>query len=74
MESITIYPKNNKQKSLLKALLEEMEIRFEFVKNNKNTLFTEKEYFEKIDNSIEQANAGKTKKIPRNKQKEFLGL
>ena len=29
MESITIYPKNEKQKSLLKALLEEMKVKFE---------------------------------------------
>ena len=29
MESITIYPKNTKQKSLLKSLLEEMKIQFE---------------------------------------------
>ena len=29
MESITIYPKNEKQKSLIKSLLEELKVRFE---------------------------------------------
>jgi len=44
METITIYPKNKKQKSLLKSLLEEMKIRFDIAQSN-DTLLTEEEFF-----------------------------
>lgn len=74
MESITIYPKNEKQKSLLKSLLEEMKVRFEVGKSDDQTLLTENEYIEKIDKSIQQADSGKTKKLAQNEQKQFLGL
>ena len=74
MESITIYPKNAKQQSLLKSLLEEMKIRFELEPSKDETLFTEKEYFTKIDKSIAQIDSGKTKSLSKKKQKEFLGL
>lgn len=74
MESITIYPKNAKQKSMLKSLLEEMKIRFEIASFKDDSLLTEKEFFAKIDKSIAQAKSGKTKTLAKNKQKEFLGL
>ena len=74
MESITIYPKNDKQKSLLKSLLEELKVRFEIGEKNNETLLSENEFYAKIDKSIKQAEAGKTKILPKNKQKEFLGL
>ena len=74
MESITIYPKNEKQKSLLKALLEEMKVRFEVASPKDETLLSEKEFFEKIDHSISQAENGKTRTLSKDKQKEFLGL
>lgn len=74
MESITIYPKNEKQKSLLKALLEEMKVRFEVASPKDETLLSEKEFFEKIDHSISQAENGKTSPLSKDKQKEFLGL
>ena len=74
MESITIYPKNEKQKSLLKSLLEEMKVRFEVGKSEDQTLLTENEFIEKIDKSIKQADSGKTKKLSQNEQKQFLGL
>ncbi len=74
MESITIYPKNEKQKSLLKSLLEEMKVRFEVGKSDDQTLLTENEFIEKIDKSIQQADSGKTKKLAQNEQKQFLGL
>jgi hypothetical protein len=74
MEIITIYPKNEKQKSLLKYLLEEMKVRFEMVKSEDNTLLSENEFYAKIDKSIKEAESGKTKILPKNKQKEFLGL
>jgi hypothetical protein len=74
MESITIYPKNAKQKSLLKSLLEEMKVRFEVASSKDETLLSEASFFEKIDKSIKQAEIGKTKTLPKNNQKEFLGL
>lgn len=74
MEIITIYPENEKQKSLLKSLLEEMKIRFEMVKSDDNTLLSEEDYYAKIDKSIKEAESGKTKILTKDKQKEFLGL
>jgi hypothetical protein len=73
MESITIYPKNSKQQSLLKSLLEEMKVRFEIATKDE-TLLTKKEFVAKIDKSIAQAKSGKTKILVKDKQKEFLGL
>lgn len=74
MESITIYPKNDKQKHLLKSLLEEMKVRFEFGKPHDETLLSEKDFFKKIDKSIEEAEKGKVKKLDKNQQKKILGL
>jgi len=74
MESITIYPKNEKQKSLLKSLLEEMKVPFVVGKSDNQTLLTENEFITKIDKSIQQADSGKTKKLAQNEQKQFLGL
>lgn len=74
MESITIYPKNAKQKSLLKSLLEEMKIRFEIANSKDETLLSEEDFYAKIDKSISQLESGKTRSLPKNKQKEFLGL
>jgi hypothetical protein len=74
MDSITIYPKNEKQKTLLKSLLEEMKVRFEVGKSNQETLLSESEFVAKIDQSILQAASGKTKKLTQTEQKQFLGL
>lgn len=74
MESITIYPKNEKQKSLLKSLLQELKVHFEIDNNNDRGLLSEKDYYNKIDKSIDQAENGKTKKLTKERQKEFLGL
>lgn len=74
MESITVYPKNEKQKSLLKSLLEEMKVRFEIATSKDETLLSEKDFFAKIDKSITQAENGKTKPFSKEKQKELLGL
>ncbi len=73
MENITIYPKNEKQKSLLKSLLEEMNVRFEIVKSD-DTLLGEGDFYAKIDKSIQQAENGELKVLTKEKQKEFLGL
>lgn len=74
MERITIYPKNEKQKSLLKSLLEEMKVRFEVGTSSENSLLTENEFIAKIDKSIREAESGKTKKLMQNEQKQFLGI
>jgi hypothetical protein len=74
MESITVYPKNEKQKSLLKSLLEELKIHFEIAKNENDLLLSETEFYAKIDKSLKQAESGKTKILSKDKQKEFLGL
>ena len=74
MDSITIYPKNEHQKSLLKSLLEEMKVRFEVKKSDDQTLLSESEFFAKIDKSVKQAESGKTKKLTKDQQKQFLGL
>lgn len=74
MESITIYPKNEKQQSLLRSLLEEMKVRFEVGKTNDETYLTEEEFIAKIDKSIKEAKSGKVKKLSKDQQKEFLGL
>ena len=73
MESITIYPKDEKQKSLLKSLLEELKVRFEIGEDDE-TLLSEEDFYKKIDKSIEQAESGKTTNISKDKQTEFLGL
>ena len=39
MESITIYPKNEKQKSLLKSLLEEMKVKFEISTTKEDSFY-----------------------------------
>ena len=62
MESITIYPKDEKQKSLLKSLLEELKVRFEIGEKDE-TLLSEEDFYKKIDKSIEQAESGKTTTI-----------
>ncbi len=74
MESITIYPKNEKQKSLLKSLLEEMKVRFEIASDKEETLLNEKDFYDKIDKSISQAESGKKRTLSKDSQKDFLGL
>lgn len=73
METITIYPKNEKQKSLLKSLLEEMKIPFDIAKSD-DTLMNREEFYGKIDRSIQQAKEGNVKALTKEKQKELLGL
>ena len=74
MDSITIYPKNEKQKFLLKSLLEEMKVRFEMGDFNDTSLLNKKKQFDKIDKSIAQAQNGELKSISKDAQKELLGL
>lgn len=74
MEKITVYPRNAKQKSLLKSLLEEMKVRFEIAITKDETLLSEKDFYAKIDKSITQAENGNTKPLTKDKQKDLLGL
>ncbi len=74
MESITIYPKNKRQKQLLESLLEEMKIRFEIGKTSDKTLLTEDEFYAKIDKSLNQADCGQRVALSAEEQKELLGL
>lgn len=74
MDSITIYPKNQKQKSLLKSLLEEIKVHFEMGRNDEQVVFSEKDYVAKIDKSLNQIALGETKKLDKEQQREFLGL
>lgn len=74
MESLIVYPKNEKQRSLLKSLLKELKVRFEDSEISDQALLSEDEFYSKIDKSIKQAETGKTKVLPKDKQKEFLGL
>lgn len=69
MESITVYPKNEKQKSLLTSLLEEMKIRFETTQSKDETLLSEEEFYAKIDRAAKQAEDGNVTRI---KDKEEL--
>ena len=57
MESITIYPKNEKQKSLLQSLLQEMKVRFEIGTKDSAT-FTEEAFYAKIDQAAQKALLG----------------
>lgn len=68
MESITVYPKNEKQKSLLTSLLEEMKIRFETPQSKDKTLLSEDEFYAKIDRAIKQAEDGKVTKVRSKKE------
>lgn len=57
MESITILPKNEKQFSVIKAFLKEMKIKFTTEKDE--TLMSEKEFYDKIDEAIKEVEEGK---------------
>lgn len=72
MESIIVYLKDEKQKSLLKSLLEELKVRFEIGEDD--TTLTEEEFYTKIDKSIQQSKEGKINTLSKGKQKEILGL
>ncbi len=74
MEIITIYPKNEKQNSLLKALLEEMQVRFEISRKGDDSLLSEKEFLSKIDRSLKQAELGQTRVLSKDDQKKILGF
>lgn len=74
MDSITIYPENEKQKSLLKSLLKEMRVRFEIGKSDDQILLSEDDFIAKINTSIEQADSGNSRKLTAEQQKELLGL
>jgi len=69
-----IFPKNEKQKSLLKSLLEEMKVRFEITKSDEEEPMSKREFYAKIDKSIQQAENGQVTRIKKGELKTFLGL
>lgn len=74
MKTITIYPKTKKQIDLIKSLMSEMGIAFEFESDESKTKFSEKDFYQKLDKSIKQSEEGLTRRISRDEQKELLGL
>jgi hypothetical protein len=74
MEGITIYPKNKKQKLLLKSLLEGMKIPFVIVESVDKSKMSKSKYIAKIEKSIKQSELGQRKEIFKNQQKIFLDL
>ena len=69
MEPIIIYPKNPRQYSDIRALLEEMKVKF---KMKDETLMTEKEFYSKINRAAKQAEAGKKIKLTPEIEKELF--
>ena len=73
MEPIIIYPKNPRQYSVIKALLEEMKVKFKMPDREKDeTLMTEKEFYSKINRAAKQAEAGKKIKLTPEIEKELF--
>ena len=69
MEPIIIYPKNPRQYAVIRALLEEMKVKF---KMKDETLMTEKEFYAKINRAAKQAEAGKKIKLTPEIEKELF--
>ena len=74
METFIVYPKNKKQKSLLKALLEQLNVQFKIEEDIDDPHFTKEAFFRKINQSMKQAEAGNTEVLSPEKQKALLGL
>jgi len=73
MEPIIIYPKNSHQYSVIKALLEEMKVKFKApFKEKDETLMTEEEFYAKINRASKQAEAGKKIKLTPELEKELF--
>ncbi|HET7117404.1 MAG TPA: hypothetical protein VFI29_12980 [Hanamia sp.] len=73
MEPIIIYPKNPHQYFVIKALLEEMEVKFKAPGKEKDeTLMTEEEFYIKINRAAKQAEAGKKIKLTSELEKELF--
>lgn len=72
METITVYPKDQRQQSLLRSLLKEMKIHFEIDRSEE--MLSETAFYAKIDKSIKQAEKGNLKVLSPENQKETLGL
>ncbi|MGC4128148.1 MAG: hypothetical protein QM564_01015 [Bergeyella sp.] len=74
METMVVYPKSEKQKSLLASLLDEMKIRFEIAKTEDDTKMTKEEFYAMVDAAKQEAREGKVHILTPEKQKELLGL
>lgn len=72
MEPIIIYPKNPRQYSVIRALLEEMKVKFKVTEEKDQTLMAEGEFYAKIDRAVKQAEAGKKIKLTPEIEKELF--
>ena len=73
MEPIIIYPKNPRQYAVIRALLEEMKVKFKMPDREKDeTLMTEKEFYAKINRAAKQAEDGKKIKLTPEIEKELF--
>ena len=73
MEPIIIYPKNPRQYSVIKALLEEMKVKFKAPAQERDeTLMTKEQFYAKIDRAAKQAEAGKKIKLTPEIEKELF--
>ena len=74
MEPIIIYPKYPRQYSVIKALLEEMKVKFKAPAQEKDeTLMTKEQFYAKIDRAAKQAEAGKKIRLTPELEKELFG-
>lgn len=73
MDSIIIYPKDKKQKTLLGSLLKEMNVRFE-IEDTDETLMTKEEFYARIEEARQEAREGKVITVKKEDLKSFLGL
>lgn len=73
MDSIIVYPKNKKQKTLLESLLKEMNVRFE-IEDTDETLMTKEEFYARIEEARQEAREGKVITVKKEDLKSFLGL
>lgn len=72
MDSIIVYPKNKKQKTLLESLLKEMNVRFE-IEDKDETLMTKEEFYARIEEARQEAREGKVHKLTPELKKELFG-
>jgi hypothetical protein len=73
MQPIIIYPKNPHQYSVIKALLEEMKVKFKAPAQEKDeTLMSEEEFYAKINRAAKQAEAGKKNKTDTRNRKRII--
>lgn len=74
MSNLIVYPRTEHQLSLLQALLQELNIKFELTAVQDETQLSEDAFYARIDRAANQAANGQSHLLPKGKQQEFLGL